>query len=322
MTARFRPSDCPACGSAAATTVANRAEIRDELELLWSFHLRRLRTGVPVDRLADRVVFSQEPPLRVARCAACATVYRDPRDTERSVDERYRDEVLEPVSLDRLMATQLDAERSRVRRLERFDSGRGRGLEVGCYTGAFLTAAAEVGWSFEGIDVNEAAVAHARRRGLTARRARLTELEPDRRWDVVAIWTCLDQMPEPHVAVREATVRLRPGGLLAVRVPNGAFYHTLRRRLDGPLARPARALLGWNNLLGFPYLQAFSPDGLRGLFKAAGLVPLAVVGDALVPLSDTWTRTAAALEERAVKRVLRSLPAVASPWIEGFARVP
>src|SRR3712207_8154521 len=41
---------------------------------------RRLKTGVPVERLTDRVAFSQKPPLRLVRCEGCGTVYRNPRE--------------------------------------------------------------------------------------------------------------------------------------------------------------------------------------------------------------------------------------------------
>ena len=322
VTIRLEPSDCPACGAAPASTIADRDGIRREIELLWTFHLRRLRDGVPVRHLADRVVFSQEPPLGVVRCDGCGTLYRNPRETPRSVDERYREETDAPDVLEALMRTQRGSERGRVRRLTRHVGGIGRGLEVGCYAGAFLAEATAAGWWFEGIDVNDDVVAHIRRHGLRARRGRVTDEAPGRRLDAVTFWTCLDQIADPRAAIRAAARLLRPGGVLAVRVPNGGFYRWLRRRLEGRLQGPARRLLAWNNLLGFPYLQAFTPASLRRLLADAALERATVHGDVLVPLSDRWTRAWAAAEERAIKAALRPLPAAASPWLEAYARAP
>jgi hypothetical protein len=91
--------------------------------------------------------------------------------------------------------------------------------------------------------------------------------------------------------------------------------------LDGPAAPIARALLAYNNLLGFPYRHGFNPESLERLVVAAGLEVVEVYGDTLVPLADRWTRRWAAEEERLLKRALRWLANDrASPWFELYAR--
>src|SRR5690606_41823588 len=59
------------------------------------------------------------------------------------------------------------------------------------------------------------------------------------------------------------------------------------------------------------------------LVERVGFRVTHVVGDALVPIADEWTRGWAALEERAVKLALRARawrsPA-AAPWLELYAR--
>ncbi len=323
METAYELADCPACGDARAVALADRDTVRREMEVLWEFHLRRVRRGVPLERLKDRVVFSQPPPLRLAGCHQCGTVYRDPRDRPRSVTERYALEYESAATLDRLMALHRGAERRRVRRLTAVLGRTGRGLEVGPYACAFLAEAADAGWRFEGMDVNDDVVAHARRHGLTVRQGTIHDADPTERWDAVALWTCLDQLPDPRAAVRAAAVRVAPGGVLAVRVPNGAFYSRLRAVGRTPITRrPARAALAWNNLLGFPYLQAFTVRALHHMVAAEGLRPVRTLGDALVPLSDRWTRTWAVWEERMIKALLRPLPAPASPWLELYARQP
>jgi hypothetical protein len=122
--------------------------------------------------------------------------------------------------------------------------------------------------------------------------------------------------------VRAARSRLVDGGLLAIRVPNGGFYAALRPLLRGPLAGVARLALAHNNLLGFPYRHGFTPASLSRLLTQEGFRPLAVVGDTLAPIADRWTRGWAAVEERAVKSLLRRLrPLLPAPWFELYARV-
>ena len=141
--------------------------------------------------------------------------------------------------------------------------------------------------------------------------------------DAVALWNCFDQLPDPRRAATAARRSLGPGGVIAVRVPNGAFYAALRPLARGPLAPAVRALLAHNNLLTFPYRHGFTPGSLRRLFGDCGFEVVRTHGDVLVPIADEWTRRWAAAEERALKRVLRLLARARidlAPWIEYYGR--
>jgi SAM-dependent methyltransferase len=319
----YELAPCPVCQTgAAATELGDREALRTELEALWEFHLRRLRPDVPVRYLFDRVVFSQDPPLRLARCGECGTVYRNPREDPDAVVEAYADEGLSQDMLERLYDAQRKAYHANVLRLTRVVGRTGAGLEVGSYIGAFLGAAREQGWSFDGIDVNPAAVAFARRRGVRVNLGTLEEMPDDRQFGVVAFWNCFDQLPDPRASAREARRRLRPGGVLVVRVPNGGFYTRWRARLRGPAAPIARAVLSHNNLLGFPYRHGFTPGSLSRLVSECGFTPIHLFGDTLVPVADRWTHRWAAVEEKTTKTALRTASGDAErmPWFELYAR--
>src|SRR4051794_27766936 len=90
---------CPVCGSAQSRVVVDREEMRAEVEELWAFHTRRLRGETPPAPLADRVVFSHPPPLRVVRCAECGLVYRNPREREFELEAMYARAAPEPAVL-------------------------------------------------------------------------------------------------------------------------------------------------------------------------------------------------------------------------------
>jgi SAM-dependent methyltransferase len=321
MTTAYELAPCPVCGGSASSEVATAETIREELESLWSFHTRRLRPDTPPRHLNDRVVFSQRPPFRLVACATCGTVYRNPRERADAVTELYRDEPLERAVLASLLDTQRFAYRAQARRLTRLAGKPGAGVELGSYVGGFLDASREAGWRFEGVDVNEEVNRFARSRGFTVTTGSLADLDDGRTFDAVAIWNCFDQLPEPRATVRDAKRLLRPGGLLALRVPNGAFYTRLRRYAHGPLRRPAHALLAHNNLLAFPYLHGFTPGSLARLLEDAGLEVIRVRGDTLVPVADRWTRPWAIWEERLLKGATRrTTGARHAPWFEIYAR--
>jgi SAM-dependent methyltransferase len=312
--------ECPACGGREAAEIASREAIRREMEALWAFHLRRLRPGAPATALTDRLAFTQPPPLRLLSCTCCGTLRRDPEEGETNLLDRYAAEALSPAVLGALFEAQRTSARRQMDRLARLGGPRGEGLEVGLYTGAFLAAAEGSGWRFHGIDVNEGAVAFARSLGLSADRGTLEDLPVERRYDALAIWNCFEQLPAPRTALHRAHALLRPGGVLALRVPNGAFYRRCRARLDGAAHHLAVALLAHNNLLAFPYRYGFTPASLTYALEAAGFRVAAIHAEALVPTADRWTRRWAVWEERTAKALLRRLPARSAPWLELYAR--
>jgi SAM-dependent methyltransferase len=257
------------------------------------------------------------------QCNRCETVFRNPRERAFEVTEAYADETPSLETLQALFDTQRVALESQAVRLTDIARRPGRGLEVGSYTGAFLDAARRAGWWFEGLDVNEPANEFARSLGFSVTSGELSSFRTSQPFDAVAIWNCFDQLPDPRSAARAARGLLKPNGVVAIRVPNGAFYAAVRRRLDGVAAPVARALLAHNNLLGFPYRHGFTVRSLGLLLEDTGFDVVRTHGDALVPIADEWTRGWAAAEERMVKAAIKALATFdtdGAPWFEVYAR--
>lgn len=308
---------CVVCGGADADVLADAHDIREEAERLWAFHMRRLSPRTPPDRLVDRVAFSQPPPWRVVRCVRCGLVYRNPVEHRDALRATYADAAPDRDALGALHAAQRRSCETQAGRLARVLERRGTGLEVGSYVGAFLAAARDRGWSFEGLDVSPAVNAFTRSLGFTVHDGDLESFATERTFDAVTIWNTFDQLPDPRAAVRAASRLLRAGGVLAIRVPNGACYARWVGRLRGPrIARGvATALLAQNNLLTFPYRFGFTPDSLTRLLRELGFTTQRITPDVLVPTADEWTRPWAALEERVLKPAMRPF----APWFEVYA---
>jgi SAM-dependent methyltransferase len=318
---------CAVCSSTECDELVSAEEAKHEIEQLWAYHEKRLRPEIPAGHLVDRVAFSQRAPLRLVRCDDCGLVYRNPVERATEVAEIYEEEGPDESVLRALHDTQRSAYDAQASRLTEMFGRRGTGIEVGSYVGAFLAAARDAGWQFAGVDVNARTNAFTRSLGFQVDDGTIESLDPERRADVVAIWNCLDQLADPASAVRAARSHLTTGGMLVVRVPNGACYAAFHPLLRTPLAAVAREWLAQNNLLGFPYRYGFTPTAVTRLVERNGMRVEHVVGDVLVPIADRWTKRWAALEERLVKRVIGAGARMSrgdkplAPWFEVYARV-
>jgi SAM-dependent methyltransferase len=90
--------------------------------------------------------------------------------------------------------------------------------------------------------------------------------------DAVTLVNVLDHTTEPRTVVGEAARVLKPGGLLILRVPNGAFHAPWAATLGrlGPFVR-------WRRLDAYPILHifAFGPRALGRLVESCGFEVLA-----------------------------------------------
>lgn len=305
------------CRSSEHRVLADRDTIRRELEALWQFHLKRLRTGAPIAQLFDRAIFSQDPPLQVVQCDRCGLVFRNPRERADEILEKYEEEAPGEEALASLFDEQLAFYRPRAARLTGVAGRVGSVLEVGSYVGGFLRAAAEAGWRASGIDVNAHASAFARAHGCAVQEAALHEFETHERYRAVVLWNCFDQLPEPHAALAKVSSLLDADGIIGIRVPNGAFYAYLHGRKTGV----TRGMLAWNNLASFPYRHGFTLQSLELLLAEHGFTLLDRRGDTLVSIASAYTHTWARWEERFLKSAMRALlPVRLAPWLEIYAR--
>jgi SAM-dependent methyltransferase len=311
----YELATCPVCASARSRVIADAEQLKAQQEDLWRFQLRRRVASVPPEQLYDRAFFTQAPPLQLVECDECGTLYRNPRERADQLVEEYAGEALDERVYRQLFEAQCANYKEQATRLTEVAGRCGSGVELGSYVGAFLSAARAKGWQFEGVDVNEAANRFASQQGFTVRRGGL-EAVTGRQFDAVAIWNCFDQLPDPRATAAAARNVLHPGGILAIRVPNGELYARLARSNSGGGLR--RLLLAYNNLLSFPYRQGFTPASLTRLLEDQGFEIVRHRPDVLVPTADRWTRPWARAEERWLKRLLRwaRLPA----WFEVYAR--
>ncbi len=202
----------------------------------------------------------------VGRCAECGFIYcvRVPEAAALAIHytESYADADgwLREMQFNRQLIFPLGLEQ--LRQL----GAAGRLLDVGCSVGLFLVAARDAGFEVRGVELSPAPARFAREHfGLEVFTGTLREspLEPAS-FEVVTLWDVLEHLPDPRAALSDIACLLRPGGVLAVRVPDGEFHLWKIRLLRPWFGRR----FTWFDVPN--HLNHFRPHTLARLLDAAG----------------------------------------------------
>ena len=108
--------------------------------------------------------------------------------------------------------------------------GTGRLLDVGCNEGRALEQFRRNGWRVEGLELNRAAAAIARARGVEVHTQPLAELDGERSYDVIVLSNVLEHVRDPNELLASVKRLLVPGGEVWISCPNNQSW---MRRLFG-----------------------------------------------------------------------------------------
>jgi len=145
-------------------------------------------------------------------------------------------------------------------------------LDIGCGTGNFLAAARDAGYGVTGIELDRNAARFARERLGLQRVFPLTisefaERHAEERFDVVTFFEVLEHQAAPVEFLQKVRACVRPGGAIALSVPNR------ERWLTGPdvLDYPPNHFLRWNAAALRKFLKAQSFEVLTIREQPAGI---------------------------------------------------
>jgi SAM-dependent methyltransferase len=239
-----RGGSCPCCGSDAA---------------------RRILLGFGFDDGQER--------FALVECRSCGVVRTHPSPGTAELERRYGADYYgsAEAKFHPLAEAWVRAEnRSRARRVVRMAT-RGdeeaspravrRILDVGSGRGLFLREMGRLGWECHGTE--RAGYVDSPPSAFRLHRGELVELGfADAFFDAITIWHELEHVSDPAGTLREASRILRPGGLIAIAVPN---FGSLQRRIFGPrwfhLDLPRHLFhLSRRSLLGLLAKNGFSPS--------------------------------------------------------------
>ncbi|MCC7139821.1 MAG: class I SAM-dependent methyltransferase [Planctomycetes bacterium] len=197
----------------------------------------------------------------VSQCATCRVLYRSPRPTQREIVRSYDAGTTYARWQDERPVRDL-LWRKRLRTIARFRPS-GDLLDIGTGDGEFLRHAAGA-YAVRCTEVSAAGADHVRRRGFEPQIGDFLALDvPEASFDVVTLWHVLEHVPWPGRVLAKVEATLRPGGIVAVAVPNERRPLLWRRRRKRPLGT-----LGWGEEI---HLTHFVPTTLRRTMARVGL---------------------------------------------------
>jgi SAM-dependent methyltransferase len=134
----------------------------------------------------------------------------------------------------------------------------GAALDVGCGLGAFPRRLAEAGFRAAGLEMPEVAALARRYSGIEV----LTELPPERRFDLVTAFDLVEHLYEPAARLRAFAAALRPGGAFVLETSRTDCEEFERLGIAHEDVKP------------FEHPHLFQERHLRELLERSGLVPL------------------------------------------------
>jgi 2-polyprenyl-3-methyl-5-hydroxy-6-metoxy-1,4-benzoquinol methylase len=234
---------CPVCGG-------SRGVAR------WRVSSEATENGVAADVFRPSADRYGETVGKVLRCLDCGHGSLAETPTDEALAAAYED-AEDPVSIDEEPGQVETARRS----LARIESvvGVGRLVDIGCWTGSFVAAAAERGWSAVGVEPSAWAVKRAAERGLDVRLGDLQHHDlDDGSFDCVVMGDVIEHVLDVREAIRACVRLLAPGGALYLTTPDAG-------------ARLARALgARWWSVLPM-HVQYFTRASMQRLLEDEGL---------------------------------------------------
>jgi SAM-dependent methyltransferase len=159
-------------------------------------------------------------------------------------------------------------------------------LDFGSGSGQAVAFARHLGWQAEGIEVNAKAVEAGKAAGVQVDHGSIDALENRPcRYEYIMSSHCVEHVPEVRRLFRNFFHALKPGGVLAIDIPNGN-------------SAAAQRFLQFSYYLGMPvHVHLFSPISIRLLSEATGFVDIT-----LATYSRWYTQAESAILLRASRR--------------------
>jgi len=162
----------------------------------------------------------------VVKCRDCALIFQSPRVSK----DRYLDEVRKHYSdVDpclRVAHSRHRLYKKLLNQIEHLKRKKARLLDVGCGAGYFLSLAKDNGWKAYGLELNPDLVEKGiHDYGLDIQCSDFEESDFSKDYfDVITLWNVFDELYDPLKGILKIKRFLRPGGIIYLRTPNGAFH--------------------------------------------------------------------------------------------------
>ncbi len=203
----------------------------------------------------------------IFRCPVCRLMYVHPKLTPTEVIQLYANYHAETSQLDLSQRGERDLFAKVLDQIE--SSGKGELLDVGTSYGHFLVMARDRGYAVKGLEIAPEPCQYAREvLRLDVQCEGLSEARfESERFSTITLLNVLEHMSDPYGTLKECWRIAKPGGVIAVVVPNLLLaypFFFITRKLGLDVRVPTSAY-------DMPYhLSLFAPHSLRQVLWSAG----------------------------------------------------
>ena len=202
------------------------------------------------------------------RCAACQTLFVNPRPTPALLSSFYENSEAIAASTQSLIENEKGRKqyifipRAELIRsvLEQYGFVKGRLLEIGCSIGSFLRIFSDITeFSVEGVDPSDPACTVCRKRRLTVHQTTLETLaSSEHQHDVVLSFETIEHTFDPAVFMQKVYTLIKPGGIFVFTTPNCHGFDMMALEQY------------YKNIHAPSHLNYFNIDTIDILMKASG----------------------------------------------------
>lgn len=112
----------------------------------------------------------------------------------------------------------------KLRLIEKVNSGKGKLLDVGCGTGAFLQSCKGDGWQIAGVEADEKVRILTQEKLEIQIAQDLSEIHTSESFNIITLWHVLEHIPNLNDTIKQLSLLLAPNGTLVIAVPNSNSY--------------------------------------------------------------------------------------------------
>jgi len=192
-----------------------------------------LQRRCPICDGAETSPVLRKADLQLVRCAACSMIFANPVPREFETGDFYDHSGAYYLSEDKLRSDYSPVRFERELRLFTRHVARGRVLDVGCSTGAFLhqlKTRFPTQYEILGTDVAGPALDYAEQQAIPIRRGNFLEQSFAEPFDAVTFWAVAEHLVYPRPFLEKAASILKPCAFCFILVPN---FRSLATRVLG-----------------------------------------------------------------------------------------
>lgn len=199
----------------------------------------------------------------VVRCVKCGLAFLDPRPSREEIEKIYGDEYFRDHVKPEILDSRALASAGLFNKIKKYLPEKGRILDIGAATGAYLSAFKNQRWDVSGIEISDYARESAKIIfDITLYRDLESAAFSSDYFNLILMNHVIEHLPEHVTLLKEVNRILKPEGILFIGTPNFGSPSAAKLKSDWPSLKPDE------------HLTFFTPKTLKMVLHKAGFMIL------------------------------------------------